>query len=406
MFSPFIKFAHTRKKYFDYASQTPIDDKVLTVVDDVSRKLFYNPGSLYANGVLSAKMLQNARFKIADILGGQSKNSVHADEIIFTSGGTESNNIAIQGVILKWYEEHEFDYTNIPHVIISEIEHPSLNDIIENLKKQKKITYSKIKINLDGLIDLQRLKDELLKHKKTILVSVMLVNNEIGTIQPIRDIASLVRKAKGGNKYPLLHTDACQAVNYLDMSIDKMGVDLVTYDASKFYGPKSVGVLYVKRNTPINPIYFGGDQEHNMRPGTENVPVVLGMVKAFEIAYHEKTKEIERIYSIQQYIFKKVLKTKNITINGSVEREKRIVNNINICFPGKDSEFLLFKLDKLGYEVSTGTTCQNKKEDSKSISVEALGKDCGSSSLRISLGRYTTMGQAKGLVRALTKLIM
>ncbi len=404
MFSPFGKFIPQGKKYFDYASQTPTDGRVLRVVEDVSRKLFYNPGALYSNGVLAAKMLQNARHKTADIFSGKSKNSVHTNEIIFTSGGTESNNITIQGVVAKWYEDHDYDYSNIPHVIISEIEHPSLNNIVENLKKQNKITYSKIKINQDGLVDLQELKDELVKHRNTILVSVMLVNNEIGSIQPVRDIASLVRKAKGDDKYPLLHTDACQAVNYLDIPVDKMGVDLISYDASKFYGPKSVGILYVKRGTLINPIYFGGDQEYSMRPGTENLPAIMGMVKALEIVNHEKTKEIERIYKMQQHIFKKVSKMKNLSINGSLEKEKRIVNNINICFAGQDSEFLLFKMDKLGYEVSTGTTCQNKKEDSKSVSVEALGNDCASSSLRISLGRYTTMMQVRGLVRALTKL--
>jgi cysteine desulfurase len=141
-----------------------------------------------------------------------------------------------------------------------------------------------------------------------------------------------------------------------------------------------------------------------MRPGTENIQAILGMVKALEIANHDKTKEAERIYKMQQYLFKKISKMKNISINGSIEREKRIVNNINICFLGQDSEFLLFKMDKLGYEVSTGTTCQNKKEDSRSVSVEALGNGCASSSLRISLGRYTTMGQARGLIRAIQRI--
>ena len=391
-------------KYFDYASQTPIDGRVLRVVEDSSRVLFHNPGALYAGGVLAAKMLQESRRKTAEILSGSSKNSVHANEIIFTSGGTESNNIAIQGVIAKWYEDHNFDYANIPHVIISEFEHPALNNIVENLKKQNRITFSKIKVDKEGILETQELKGELIKHRNTILVSIMLVNNEIGTIQPIRDIASLVRKAKGEDRYPLLHTDACQAVNYLDLPVDKMGADLITYDASKFYGPKSVGIVYVKRNTPISPICFGGDQENGLRPGTENVPAIMGMVKALEIVNIHKVKEILRLQKIQEYMFKKILKMKNISINGSTEKDKRIVNNINICFEGQDSEFLLFKLDKLGYEVSTGTTCQNKKEDSKSVSVQTLGKGCESSSLRISLGRFTTMGAVRGLVRALGKV--
>lgn len=403
MFSRFIKFINTKKKYFDYASQTPVDSRVLRVVQGISKNIYYNPGALYSNGLFASKILQKSRKEIANLLSGYSKNSIHTDEIIFTSGGTESNNIAIQGVVDKWYESKNYDYSEKPHVIISEIEHPAVYNVVEHLKKQNNITFSKIKINSDGLIDLQELKNELTQNKNTILVSVILVNNEIGTIQPIRDIASLIRKARGENIYPLLHTDACQAINYLSIPIDKMGCDLITYDASKFYGPKGVGMLYIKRNTPINPVNFGGGQESDMRPGTENLPAIVGMVKALEIVYEEKIKEIKRLAKIQQYIFNKVLKIKNVYINGSVDGEKRIVNNINICFAGKDSEFLLFKMDKLGYEVSTGTTCQNKKEDSKSVSVQALGGECASSSLRISLGRFTTMRQVRGLIRAIEK---
>lgn len=404
MFSAFNKFINPKKKYFDYASQTPVDGRVLRVVSETSKDLFYNPGSLYSNGVLVAKLLKDSRRKVSKLLSGTSSNSVHENEVIFTSGGTESNNIAIQGCVSKWYESKNYDYSQKPHIIISEIEHPALYNVVENLKKQNKITFSKIKINNDGLIDLQELKDKLTENKNTILVSIMLVNNEIGTIQPIRDIASIVRKSRVNSIYPLFHTDACQAVNYVDMPFDKMGVDMVSYDASKFYGPKSVGILYIKRNTPIDPIYFGGDQEYGMRPGTENLPAILGMVKALEIVVGEKQKEIKRLHKLQQYIYSKIEKMKNVSINGSTLQDKRIVNNINICFPGKDSEFLLFKMDKLGFEVSTGTTCQNKKEDSKSISVDALGGDCAGSSLRISLGRFTTMRQVKGLVSAIDKV--
>lgn len=404
MFSAFNKFTKKQQKYFDYASQTPVDKRVLKIIQETSKNIFYNPGSLYSNGVLASKILQKSRKDVADMLSGVSKNSVHQNEIVFTSGGTESNNIAIQGVVDKWYEGRNYDYSEKPHIIISEIEHPAVYNVVEHLKKQNKITFSKIKINSDGILDLQELKDELFKNKNTILVSVILVNNEIGTIQPIRDIASQVRKSReGDNKYPLLHTDACQAVNYLPMPIDKMGCDIITYDASKFYGPKGIGLLYVKRNTPINPVYFGGDQESGMRPGTENLPAIVGMVKALDIVNHEKEKEIKRLHKLQQYIFSKIEKMKNVSVNGSMDQEKRIVNNVNICFQGKDAEFLLFKLDKLGIEVSTGTTCQNKKEDSKSISVEALGRGCASSSLRISLGRYTTKWQVRGLVRAMYK---
>lgn len=404
MFSRFTRFIKKQRIYLDYASQTPTDPRVLRVIGETAKKAFYNPGALYANGVVSGKILSDARLGVARIFSGASKNSVHADEIIFTSGGTESNNIAVQGVVEKWYEDRHYEYFAKPHIIISEIEHPSLANIVDALAKKNKITSSKIKTLENGLIDLKDLKEKLAENKNTILVSVMLVNNEIGTIQPIRDIASLVRKAKREDGYPLLHTDACQAINYLDMQVDKMGVDLMTVDASKFYGPKGVGALYVKRRTLLSPVFFGGDQEFGIRPATENLPAIVGLGKALEIVSEGKEKEMERVYKLQQYIFKKVSKMKNVSINGSTKKEERIANNINICFKDKDSEFLLFKLDKLGYEVSTGTTCQNKKEDSRSISVEALGGDCASSSLRITLGRYTTKGQVRGLVRALGRI--
>ena len=325
MFSQFIKFTKKQylskghmKKYFDYASQTPQDGRVLKVVQETSRTLFHNPGALYENGVFASKVLKDSRNKTARLLSDKSSNSVHENEIIFTSGGTESNNIAVQGVVDKWYENKNYNYSEKPHIIISEIEHPALYNIVENLKKQNKITFSKIKINNDGLIDLQELKNQLAENKNTILVSVILVNNEIGSIQPIRDIASFVRKARGSNLYPIVHTDACQAINYLSMPIDKMGCDLITYDASKFYGPKGIGMLYIKRNTPINPVYFGGDQEYSMRPGTENLPAIVGMVKALEIVFHEKEKEIKRLYKLQAYIFSKIEKIKNSNTNNIV----------------------------------------------------------------------------------------
>ena len=386
------------KKYLDYASITPIDKGVLRVMNKTLKKNYQNPGSLYESGVKAFKIIDKSRNNIAKFF------NCHKNEIIFTSGGTESNNIAIQGVVDKWYENNNYDYTKIPHIVISEIEHPAVRNVIENLSKRNKITFSKIKVDKDGIIDLKNLKEVLLENKNIILISIILVNNEIGTIQPIKDIASQVRKFKEKNPYPILHVDACQAVNYIDMNLDKLGVDLMTVDAGKFYGPRGAGLLYVKRNTPINPITFGGDQEYGLRPGTENIANIVGIDKALEIVKKTRTKEIERLSKMQKYIFDEVSKIEGLSINGSMEADKRVVNNVNICFKDKDAEFLLFKLDKLGFQVSTGTTCQNKKEDSRSISVDALGGDCGGSSLRISLGRRTSWGEVKGLMGVIEKV--
>ena len=385
------------KKYLDYASITPIDRGVLRVMSRVMKYHFHNPGSLYTHGVVAAKIIDKSRLSVSKVF------NCHKNEIIFTSGGTESNNIAIQGVVDRWYEDRGYDYTVLPHIVITEIEHPAVRNVIENLSKKNKITFSKIKVDNQGLIDIKDFKEILEENKNIILVSIILVNNEIGTIQPIRDITSIVRKHKNNN-YPLIHVDACQAVNYLDINLDKMNVDLLSCDAGKFYGPRGSGVLYVKRNSLINPVFFGGDQEFGLRPGTENISSIVGLAKALEIVDKTRDKEIERLSKMQKYIFDEVLKMEGISINGSIIPEKRIVNNINICFKDKDAEFLLFKLDKCGFQVSTGTTCQNKKEDSRSLSVDALGGDCGGSSLRISLGRETSWREVKGLVRALSNI--
>ncbi len=383
------------KKYFDYASITPVNRRVLRAMNRVMRHYFHNPGSLYTHGVKALKIMNNSRKNVAKLLG------CHSDEIIFTSGGTESNNIAIQGVVDRWYENHDYDYTVLPHVVITEIEHPAVRNIVENLAKKKRITFSKIKVDNQGLIDTKDFKEILENNKNIILVSIILVNNEIGVIQNLKHINSILRKHKQNN-HPLIHVDACQAVNYLDLNLDKMNVDLLSIDAGKFYGPRGAGVLYVKRNTPINPVFFGGDQEFGLRPGTENLASIVGLTKALEIAVKDREKEMKRLAKMQKYIFDEVSKMENVYINGSIEN--RVVNNINICLKDKDAEFLLFKLDKLGYEVSTGTTCQNKKEDSRSLSVDALGYDCGGSSLRISLGYYTKWSEVKGLVKALVKV--
>ena len=386
------------KKYLDYAAITPINRGVLKLMNRVLRHHFHNPDSLYTKGVEATKIIDKSRLSIAKIL------NCHSDEIIFTSGGTESNNIAIQGVIDKWYQDHDYDYaTQIkPHVIISEIEHPAVRNVIENLSKKKLITYSKIKVDHEGIIDLKNFKEILIENKNTILISIILVNNEIGVIQPIKEINSILRKHKENN-YPLIHVDACQAINYLDINLDKLGVDLLSLDAGKFYGPHSSGVLYVKRNTLINPIFFGGAQEFGLRPGTLNIANIVGTAKALEIVKSKQKKEIERLTKMQKYIFDEISKMNNVSINGNLEN--RIVNNINICFKNKDAEFLLFKLDKLGFEVSTGTTCQNKKEDSRSLSVDALGNDCGGSSLRVSLGVYTSWRDVRGLVEVLRGIV-
>ncbi len=370
----------------------------------MARQNWFNPSALYGRGVEAHKLLEQARKDAARVLCGKSAHSVHADEIIFTGGGTESNNLAIQGVLKCWTKTHgQFDY--LPHVIISAIEHPAVKKLVQHLVTENKITASVIDVTEDGLIDLAQLKEVLRLEEHVVLVSVMMVNNELGTIQPISEVAGLIRKYRKehGLQYPVFHTDACQAANYLDMQVDKLGVDLLTLDGGKIYGPRGVGCLYKKRNVQLDKIFYGGAQEMDIRPGTENLPGIVGFAAALSMVHTDKEKENKRLRTLQEYVVRNI--PEHIFINGSMDSDKRISNNINICIPGMDSEFALFKFDVAGIELSTGTTCQNKQEDSRSYVVDALGKGCGASSLRISMGRYTRMKDMRRFIAVLKRVL-
>ncbi len=396
----FSRFSST-KKYFDYASITPLDNRVVKVMHDILIKKWHNPSSLYSSGVLASKELEQARASVAQILSGSSVHSVHSDEIVFTSGGTESDNLALLGTVHAWRRL----YGKTPHIITSVVEHPAIKKTLEALEKDGSITVSYISVDSEGVFDVREFKEVLFSSEHVALVSVMFVNNEIGTIQPLSEIASLIRKYRKekNTTYPYFHTDACQAPAYIDMRIDKLGVDLLSLDGGKIYGPRGVGCLYKKRGVVIDKVYHGGAQEMDVRPGTENLSAIAGFAKALEICEQEKIKEIKRLAVFQQYMFNNL--PAGCFVNGSKDEKKRIVNNVNICIPNKDSEFLLFKLDVQDFEVSTGTTCQNKQEESRSYVVDALGGDCGASSLRITFGRFTKFGEVKSLVKALKKVI-
>lgn len=405
IFQQFKVFKRLQKKiYADYATLTPISDNVLAIMSSVSRKYDKNPGALYGSAVRAKKRLESARKEVASLFSGTSLHSVHADEIYFTSGGTESNNIAIQGVIDAWYEGGVQNLETVPHVVISNIEHPAVKKVVDALLKRKKITASYVPITEEGIVDLDALKEIFETQKNIILVSVMLVNNEIGTVQPLKDIARIIRLYRKNNQsvYPYFHTDACQAPCYVDMPIDKLGVDMLTLDGGKIYGPRGVGCLYVKRGTHVNSPYMGGGQEQGVRPGTENLPAIVGFEIALQDAYVMRSKEVKRIGEMQKYMLEHL--PKNLCINGSTDTEKRIVNNINICFEGKDSEFMVFQMDTAGVEVSAVTACQNSQEESRSFVVDALGGGCGGSSIRISFGRYTTWREVKGIVRVVNNI--
>lgn len=413
-----------KRIYLDYASVTPIDKAVLKEVLRVSKKYVANPSSIYQEGVEAAGFLRSCRKQVSDVL------EVHSDEIIFTSGGTESNAMAIKGVIagykfflgssgaeilggnskidrfsVNFTNEAEIfaeksETSNVPHIISSTIEHPSVKELLSALEKKGEIELSLISPDEDGIISPTKIKEAL--KPNTLLVSIMYANNEIGTIMPLSVIGKKLReykKEQGRPEFemPFLHSDASQAVAYLSMRVPSLHVDLMTMDGGKIYGPRGVGVLFAKRIVPLKSITNGGSQERGRRSGTENLPGIAGFALAIELAEKNKEKEFKRIETLRDLLLLNLKSSKigkRFTINGTMADGERLPNNLNICIPEIDAEFLVLTLDALGLSLSSVTSCKTLSEDSHSYVVqEVSGVDCSRSSLRITLGRCTTKSE-------------
>lgn len=365
------------------------------------------------------KRVDEARKTCADFL------KAHHNEIFFTASGTEANNLIILGVFRKALSEG----VKKPHIITTVIEHPSVLEVCAYVERSGgEVTYVPVMDN--GIVDPREIKKAL--KPSTVLISVMYANNEIGTIQPIRDIAKLVRHYKkvsgrgtgeqvpsetvpatttgrGGklarqSHYPYFHTDASQAVQYCEMNALLLGVDFLTMDSSKIYAPKGTGLAYVKRGIKIESLVFGGGQENGLRAGTENVFGIIALAEALKIVEKMREKEGKRQAVLRDYLFSKILKDFPLaTVNGDLKN--RLPNNVNVCFPNLDAEYTVFQLDAHGIACSSVTSCKNLSEDSSSYVVEAIGKpECAKSSLRFTLGRGTTKDEINYLLKTLKNL--
>ena len=370
--------------YLDYASTTPIDPLVLDSMKAYFSDKFYNPSAIYLKAKSVNQDINVARSKIASLLG------VKTAEIIFTAGATEANNLAISG-IMQMYPG--------ANMIISSIEHESVLEPADLYLNQK------VPVNRDGIVDLNKLNR--LINEQTVLVSIMYANNEIGTIQPIKEIASIIKqlrqdRLKSGNKMPLyLHTDATQATNYLSMLINRLEVDLLSLNASKIYGPKQSGLLFVKTGTILKPLILGGGQERNLRSGTENVASIIGLSKALELASTRKKTEAKRLSALQQFFIAEInSRIKGVSVNGSLKH--RLPNNINITIDGADNERLVMELDERGIMCATGSACSaNSRKLSHTLQAIGLTDDQIHSSLRFSMGLNTTK---QDIIRTITIL--
>ncbi len=391
----------SRKRiYLDNATTTPVAPDVMREMARFFAADFGNPGSIHAEGVVAKKAVTEARHNIARLL------HAHADEIIFTSGGTEANNLAIAGFI------HALHVRGRPykkmHAITSVIEHASVLECFHELERRGvAVTY--MPVNGDGIVMPKSVREAL--RLDTVLVSLMYANNEIGTIQPVAKIARVIRDFRQRGRlnlteapFPFLHTDASQAPQYLDCNRERLGVDMLTLDGQKMYGPKGVGALYAKRGTPLAPLFKGGGQERGLRPGTENVPLIAGFAKALEMAV--KTREVEsaRLTALRDFLIGKVrMNTAGAVLNGSAT--ERLPHNANFSFPGVDTEFLVLQLDAAGIACSTKSAC--KEGERESHVVAALGDDPrrATSTIRFSLGRATKRADISFLCAQLERIL-
>lgn len=348
-----------KRIYLDNSATTQVDKEVVKAMMPYFSEKFGNPNSLHEFGREAREAVENARKKIAEMI------NCEPEEIIFTSGGTESNNLAIKGLIGEK-----------KHIITSKIEHPSVLETCRELEKQGyKVDY--ISVDKEGIINIQELKRKI--SNNTLLVSIMHVNNEIGTIQPLEEIGKICREFG-----VLFHTDAVQSFGKIKIDVKNINIDLLSASGHKINAPKGVGFLYVKKEIKIKPLVNGGGHEKNLRSGTENVPGIVGFGKACEIA-DKKMKEKEKIKKLRDKLIQELEKIPGTRLNGS--RNLRIFNNVNVSFSGIEGEALVLMLDKEGIATSTGSACSSHSlEPSHVLKAIGLSDLEAHGSLRLSLG--------------------
>lgn len=380
-----------------------------------------NPSSIHFLGLEAKKKLEQARREVADTLYAR------PSEVIFTSGGTESNNLAIQGVVFAWRGK------GLPHIITTNIEHPSVLETCKLLEKRKLAEISIVPVESNGIVDPKKIKKVI--KENTVLVSVMYANNEIGTIQPIKEIAKEIRhhnkentKRKvlewsGRERDPeirgpdktlpfrvFFHTDAVQAVNYLDLNVEKLGIDLLSLSGSKIENAGRVGVLYKRKLVPLASIYGGGDQEHGLRPGTENLSAILNFTTVLKLTQEIKEKEIKRLTKLRDYFLNKMSKVPfDMVVNGDLK--DRLPNNVNITFSKIPSDLLVIELSAKGIMASSKSACKSSSAEGSYV-IEAIREMQGRAledkevgGVRFSLGKDTTKKDVDYVVKSLSLIL-
>ncbi|MEK7508619.1 MAG: aminotransferase class V-fold PLP-dependent enzyme [Patescibacteria group bacterium] len=386
--------------YLDHAATTPIDPRVLKAMLPFFNEKFGNPSALYQKGREALNAISGARKFVAQVFG------CSAGEIIFTAGGTESDNLAILGAARANRAQGN-------HIITTKIEHHAVLHACEQLEKEGfKVTY--LPVDAEGFVTTEQVLKAITP--QTILVSVMFANNEIGTIEPVAEIGNALKK---NHPHIIFHTDACQAAGALDLNVNRLHVDLLTLNGSKIYGPKGVGVLFKKRGVKIQPLIFGGEQEFALRPGTENTAGIIGLVTALELAQKNKDKENKRLIGLRNYLWAKLQKAvPKIKLNGpepdlpaeeagaAAKNLKRLPNNLNITILDIEGEALLLYLDEVGIQAATGSACTSESLEPSHV-IRALGVpyEFAHGSLRFSLGHSNNKQQIDYLIKVLPGIV-
>jgi cysteine desulfurase len=364
-----------KKIYCDISATTPVNEKVIDLMSSVHRSAFGNPSSVHKYGQESHIIIESARIQTAKAL------NCHQEEIIFTASGTEANNIALEGIV---------EPNN--HIISSTYEHPSVMNVLKSLTK-KGALITLIKPNQDGKINPKEIEKEI--SKNTQLVSIMFVNNELGSINNIKEIAEITQKHN-----IMLHVDAVQCVGKIPIDLNEIKIDMMSLSAHKFYGPKGVGALFIRKGVNLKTIINGGGQELNLRPGTENIAGIAGLGLAITMAYDNIEDNIKYIKKLEQLFIDEL---NNYKINYTLHIEDRLPGVLAIGFPNIDGQSLLISLDLKGVAVSFGSACSSGATKASSILLDAgINEDLAKSTLRISFGKIHTKDDVKYVAEQLS----
>ncbi len=372
--------------YLDNAASTPVSGEVKKEMDR-GLALEGNPSSYNDEGRKARKALEEARLKISRFLGARTQ------EVIFTSSGTEANNLAIKGAA---------GTSGKGEIITTPIEHPSVIGPVKYLARRG---YKAIYLSVDryGLIDPEELKKKITS--RTLLISVMYANNEIGTIEPVLKISKIVKEFRGrsSRNYPLFHIDACQAAGYLDMNVNRLKADLLSFNGAKLYGPKGIGVLYVRRGVRLHPEMLGGNQESGLRAGTENLPAILGLAQAVSMIKREEGKKTAEL---RDYFIRQIKRKLPEAVLNGPEGDQRLPNNISISISGLSSENILLELDKHKIYAGNGSACTARSVEPSHV-LKAIGREAKymNGTIRFSLGRQTTKKDIDYVLKVLPRVI-